>query len=150
MSGVGSCRNQNPPARLIVRPGWDDRDKAIGFSEIECSLSVAHDTGRGEPKDRVELVLTLDADRPAHLSRFHDRHAVADLDRSLEAAFTFLHDPAELFRRVRSHCGICGRKLTDETSRARGVGPECIRKPRFCVAILQKCKDGMSGNGPLA
>ena len=25
-------------------------------------------------------------------------------------------------------CGVCGRTLTDETSRARGIGPECARR----------------------
>ena len=28
-------------------------------------------------------------------------------------------------KRPRTHCGVCGRTLKDEASRARGIGPEC-------------------------
>lgn len=31
----------------------------------------------------------------------------------------------QLFGKLLGHCGICGRSLTDETSRARGIGPDC-------------------------
>ncbi len=34
-------------------------------------------------------------------------------------------DQAETF--LRTHCAECGRPLTDETSIARGVGPECAK-----------------------
>lgn len=33
-----------------------------------------------------------------------------------------------LYGRELGHCGICGRTLTDEDSRARGIGPICAEK----------------------
>ena len=31
----------------------------------------------------------------------------------------------QLFGKEFEHCGRCGRELTDDTSRARGIGPDC-------------------------
>jgi hypothetical protein len=35
---------------------------------------------------------------------------------------------SKLYGRELGHCGICGRTLTDETSRANGIGPICAEK----------------------
>lgn len=37
-------------------------------------------------------------------------------------------DAAALYGQLLEHCGRCGRELTDEDSRARGLGPDCARK----------------------
>lgn len=37
-------------------------------------------------------------------------------------------ESAELFGRETNHCGICGRELTREDSRARGIGPDCAER----------------------
>lgn len=37
----------------------------------------------------------------------------------------------ELYGRELGHCGHCGRTLTDEDSRARGIGPICYGKMGF-------------------
>ncbi len=50
------------------------------------------------------------------------RRAVAGLNAtSLEVA-------AATYGQEYSHCGRCGRSLTDDASRARGIGPECATK----------------------
>jgi hypothetical protein len=40
-------------------------------------------------------------------------------------------DHARLFGRKIGRCGVCGKTLTDDTSLAEGIGPECRRKPRY-------------------
>jgi hypothetical protein len=35
---------------------------------------------------------------------------------------------AILFGHETNHCGRCGRELTDEVSRANGIGPVCAKK----------------------
>jgi hypothetical protein len=52
-------------------------------------------------------------------------HALAD--QALQTIADYLADPATVFARSHGHCCICGRSLTDELSRSRGIGPECIK-----------------------
>lgn len=49
-----------------------------------------------------------------------------------EALRVIAADPMEAaaaYGRLTSHCGRCGRALEDETSVARGLGPDCAKKP---------------------
>ncbi len=38
---------------------------------------------------------------------------------------------AKLFGLMVGHCYICGKTLTDEESRAMGIGPECVKKNNY-------------------
>ncbi|WP_437194633.1 DUF6011 domain-containing protein [Planctomicrobium sp. SH527] len=44
----------------------------------------------------------------------------------------FLLFPDQVFARSKDRCCCCGRPLTDEISRARGIGPECLRVVNLC------------------
>jgi hypothetical protein len=56
------------------------------------------------------------------------RLAVKARQLSLEAILAFASDPDEIMRRsarLAGICCVCGRTLTDPTSREQGIGPEC-------------------------
>jgi len=42
-----------------------------------------------------------------------------------EALEAIAADPIKIISSQRENCGICGRGLTDDASRRRGIGPEC-------------------------
>jgi hypothetical protein len=46
-----------------------------------------------------------------------------------------LDDQGEVLARSRDRCCICGRKLTDELSCSRGIGPECYRNAAHKVIL---------------
>jgi hypothetical protein len=46
----------------------------------------------------------------------------------IEMAKDFLNAPRSVIERNKDNCCCCGKSLRDETSRARGVGPECLTK----------------------
>jgi hypothetical protein len=50
------------------------------------------------------------------------------ITRLAEMSDTEVRDAMALYGRELEHCGCCGKELTDETSRARGVGPVCWNK----------------------
>jgi hypothetical protein len=45
------------------------------------------------------------------------------------------------FKRDLTNCALCDRKLTDDRSRARGFGPECV-KSADAIARLLEAKNG--------
>jgi hypothetical protein len=46
----------------------------------------------------------------------------------------FLDDHRTVFARSHDNCSCCGKALTDELSRSRGIGPECIKKLDWVAA----------------
>jgi hypothetical protein len=63
------------------------------------------------------------------------RTAVQDIQALLPTLEQFLADPGAVLRRSTRFCGICGRLLTDGQSRARGIGPECLKSALPLVAF---------------
>jgi hypothetical protein len=63
------------------------------------------------------------------------KSAVSDVRRIIATIRDFLDDSRSVLARGCDHCCICGRSLTDELSRSRGIGPECILKADI-VAVL--------------
>ena len=49
------------------------------------------------------------------------------LDGALGVMADFILDARTVFARSHGHCCCCGKGLRDELSRARGIGPECVR-----------------------
>lgn len=52
-------------------------------------------------------------------------------DRRMMFLKAILSDPAKAsldYGKQTTHCGVCGRKLTNDESRARGIGPQCAAK----------------------
>jgi hypothetical protein len=57
-----------------------------------------------------------------------ERHPIRDRAKRAEILSRIAEDPAaasRLFGIELGRCGVCGRSLTDETSRAYGIGPVC-------------------------
>lgn len=57
-----------------------------------------------------------------------DLHPIKDRVRKGEVLRAIAADPAaasKLYGQELGHCGVCGRTLTDETSREYGIGPVC-------------------------
>jgi hypothetical protein len=63
------------------------------------------------------------------------KSAEEDARRVVGTIREFLDDSRTVLARGYDHCCICGRGLTDELSRSRGIGPECIQKADI-VAVL--------------
>jgi hypothetical protein len=59
------------------------------------------------------------------------RSAPDDARRIVGTIREFLEDSRVVLARGCDHCAICGRGLTDELSRSRGIGPECIKVAPF-------------------
>lgn len=57
--------------------------------------------------------------------RVHGEQRIFVLKQIIEAG---PRESAELFGRETNHCGVCGRELTREDSRARGIGPDCAER----------------------
>ena len=53
--------------------------------------------------------------------------AVEDAGNALGVMADFISDARTVFARSHNHCCCCGKRLRDELSRARGIGPECVR-----------------------
>jgi hypothetical protein len=61
--------------------------------------------------------------------------AVEVLRRAVAVMDDFLADRRAVFARSHNNCCVCGRSLTDEQSRARGIGPECIKGVDFFLVL---------------
>jgi hypothetical protein len=61
------------------------------------------------------------------------RSAPDDARRIVGTIQEFLEDSCAVLARNCDQCCICGRGLTDELSRSRGIGPECIKHLNFVL-----------------
>src|SRR5262249_43717595 len=61
--------------------------------------------------------------------------AADDARRIIQTIRDFLDDSRAVLARSSDHCCVCGRGLTDELSRSRGIGPECFKRANI-MAIL--------------
>jgi hypothetical protein len=133
----------DPPAKVITLPHV--RHDATGGYLIPSNHTIElmeKDTIRvkhkGEDKDADQLCRKLTfnntADFPPTVGRIY-KSAVDDARRIIATIRDFLDDSRSVLARGCDHCCICGRHLTDELSRSRGIGPECIQKTDI-VAVL--------------
>jgi hypothetical protein len=123
------CRG-DPPAKLVVHPGWNPGAKTVNPDWASCEL-LQEDWGiaGGERVKAFGKQVTFGTgdERPVFLGTIR-RTAEADVRRALNVMREFLDDHRAVFARSHDHCCCCGRALTDELSRSRGIGPECIKK----------------------
>jgi uncharacterized protein (TIGR02996 family) len=117
------------PSKLIVLPchsvrgHGDNRFVTLDCSRVMCELINTDPAPRTSPKRLVLKIL------PATAStwRYFYLTALDDLHRALKVIQDFVTDRHQVLARAHDHCSICGRRLTDELSRSRGIGPECIQ-----------------------
>lgn len=125
---------------LAIRPGWRpaSRRRITGGWEV---------TRPGElDPSRVELEL-LGPGRllATHLTpgRLYPGRVLLNMAKNREhlrlvadAAHAFLLDPMATFAAggQADHCCSCGKPLSDEVSRTRGIGPECVKRFAYFMA----------------
>lgn len=105
-----------PPGRYAIRDG----DGVVKFYRVQ--------EGRGKWQGRIFLSAGAGGPHgdphwhpiPANRPQTHETYkaVMAELLKDPQAA-------AQLYGQEIGACGVCGRSLTDETSRAYGIGPIC-------------------------
>jgi uncharacterized protein (TIGR02996 family) len=125
-----------PPAKLVVLPHATvsgrrgQRTVRLDCARMDCELV---DTGSAL-KSYVRLGVSL-SPCAAHLGRRYWQTATQDVQRVVETVRDFVTDRRKVLARSQDHCCICGRGLTDELSRGRGIGPECVQR---CHHFLER------------
>jgi hypothetical protein len=129
----------DPPGKLIVHPEWNYSRKVVVIEEIECELLEERDvtvmalnpeTGQKEKTAARQFAhqFSMDVQPDGPLKpRSYRLSAVKDVARIVEVMRDFINDHNVVFARSHSNCCCCGKGLTDELSRSRGIGPECIK-----------------------
>lgn len=132
----------DPPAKLIVLPNV--RHDAGGGYLVPARQTVElmeqkNLTVQGQDAAQLRRKLTVpldpDSENPPRLGTIY-RSAPDDARRIIATIRDYLEQPAATLARGSDHCCICGRGLSDELSRSRGIGPECVRSKTNIVAIL--------------
>lgn len=67
-----------------------------------------------------------------HHGIWYYRYAPSAVDEFIKLVNDFILFPWQVFSRSESRCCCCGRWLTDDVSRSRGIGPECLRSAALC------------------
>ena len=118
-----------PKAKLITLPllrvyyGQKTLDCGVLFGElmVEWTQTIG---GVEAKKWTKQLTYSLHDEPAVSLIR---PSVLDDLRRVVETMRQFVADPRVVLARCHDNFAICGRSLVDEVSRARGIGPECIR-----------------------
>jgi hypothetical protein len=119
-----------PPAKLIVLPYWSAHGKYVHHQRLAWELLVELDvkTPKGPAKNwRKSGNGLLSPETAPRMGTIYPT-AEEDARRVVATVRSFLEDAKAVLARSRDNCCICGRALTDELSRSRGIGPECIEK----------------------
>jgi hypothetical protein len=115
-----------PPAKLFALPSWNGYRKKLDCSKVRCEMLTERDFGGGDRRWSQQAVIQLTGDRPS-LS-LHGETIREDIGRIAATVGDYLDDRRAVLARSCESCCVCGRHLTDELSRGRGIGPECIQK----------------------
>jgi hypothetical protein len=131
----------DPPAKLIVHPGWQGHTRTVSLSwlDVELFQETIHkvrvnDNFHDARKFDRKLSLTLKPDVIPAITKGIYETASKDAARAVEVMHDFLEDHKAVFARSCDACCCCGRRLIDELSRSRGIGPECIKGMMFVFA----------------
>jgi hypothetical protein len=129
----------DPPAKVITLPSVR-HDRTGGYlvtsrHTIELMEKTSIQVkGKDADQFRRKLNFNNSPDLPSQVGTIY-KTALDDARRTIATIRDFLDDSRAVLARGCDHCCICGRALTDELSRSRGIGPECILKADV-VAVL--------------
>jgi hypothetical protein len=121
-----------PPGHVAVTPRWlkgNVRRKVPGrlvTSEVDLELVETRMKVFGDGRPTREMSLRVTA-TGCVARRYYPSHWGACLGRIVLTVEQFLQEPFIVFARSSDACCVCGRGLSDQLSRSRGVGPECLR-----------------------
>jgi hypothetical protein len=112
-----------PPGKLVVLPAClvYHGERSIDTQRLFYEFWTERRTN-GVVKWQRRLCFRLGG-----VSRWYHSTAEADLRRCLNTMTAFVEDGRSVLARSNANCCVCGKGLTDELSRSRGIGPECLR-----------------------
>ena len=116
---------------VVCCPQFDSDKKQVRCGDQLLELLVQERTTKDgteyyRPIQRLKVRLSQDG---CYLQKGYQGRTLQDTQRLLAAVTGFLEAPEQQLQDM-ANCAICGRKLKDGQSRARGVGPECIELVR--------------------
>jgi hypothetical protein len=132
----------NPKAKLLVYPQWNPGSKTINPDTVVCELLYESERKGGFVWE-IAMAILLQSGRRARNKSHYPLRVETDFFRLINVVTDFIDNAPMVIARNHSNCAICGKRLTDTTSRARGIGPECIvtKAPYFAfmdrVSIMQ-------------
>jgi hypothetical protein len=127
-----------PAAKLLVLPAWQPHAKKLNCAALACELLTEEDVvsdGVSGKKWRRRFAANL---KPNDFwVNLVSLSAEQDALRVVGTIGSFLNDWRAVLARCATHCCICGRALSDELSRGRGIGPECIKVAPFLLILSE-------------
>jgi hypothetical protein len=134
----------DPPAKVITIPHVrHDRTGGYLIPHNHTIELMEKKAIRAQDKDAEQLRCKLafnNSDLTPSVGAIY-KSAVADACRTIATIRDFLGDSRAVLARGCDHCCICGRHLTDEVSRSRGIGPECILKTDVVAVLAGHAED---------
>jgi hypothetical protein len=147
----------DPTAKLLVLPKWSKAKGLLHCADLrlEFLTETLVETPDGDarnwskrlefdilPKDTMKFSRddTPQLEPNVFQLRRYGADAVEVLRRAVAVMDDFLDDRRAVFARSHDSCCVCGRHLTDEQSRSRGIGPECIKTVDFFLYLTAEPK----------
>jgi hypothetical protein len=128
----------DPPAKLVIRPAWSSKSWILDVATLQAELVVERIVVDNLTRPTVEVSLRLMAEDKFSCRPCSITWAKECCDRLAATAAAFLDDPFAAFAKSANICCICRRKLTDEVSRSRGIGPECLKHATFFRRLVEQ------------
>lgn len=113
--------------RLTVNPHWMSHAKTLNTSRFKCEFLESTFYEKYQKWQTVRVLTFVTTCDGATLTRWYRQRVEQDQHTVNLLLAEFVADPQKVLARDSDHCAICGRTLTDGTSRGRGIGPECVR-----------------------
>jgi hypothetical protein len=107
---------------------------------IDC-VSITEIPSKDRPILKHEKVCSLRLAANGQLSSkggWSFRDAPIAVHEFVNVAKDFVLFPWQVFGRSTDYCCCCRKYLTDDTSRSRGIGPECLRSAALCFGVPPK------------
>jgi hypothetical protein len=125
-----------PFARMVIKAEWVRRERRLDSGTLSVDVIWNYD---GDPRfldlaRTLRLYLHRDGFRLRYW-RFDDP-GVQSAQRLLATVRGFLDEPEKVFGLSQDNCCCCGKALTDEHSRSRGIGPDCLKKSEWLKGIF--------------
>lgn len=114
---------------IVVKPTTTHRHGDVTVDDRGIGIEVLRRCADAVGNKFPVKVLRVMVEDTAHPKMWRLRgEGIRAAEALIEMARDFLDDPRRVIERNKDNCCCCGKSLRDETSRARGVGPECLTK----------------------
>ena len=114
---------------MAGKPGFSRYSRPAGLKLNTVHIEVLNDLRpQGVTGLQSILDLTISEDGAQATRYLHNREKNdASIGLVVQTLSDLLANPMQTFAEQSDRCCCCGKKLSDITSRLRGIGPECIR-----------------------